>query len=91
VVLPTLSLPLFWLWAAASNAFMTHDNYSSGELVPTLLGAAFLACLALMFSGIPLGLVALMRSDRRWMSLLGPAQSVGIFAYLQLVQFVANN
>jgi hypothetical protein len=91
VALPTLSPPLPWLTATASNAFMTHDNFSSGELVPTLLGAAFVGCLALMFSGIPLGLVALMGSDRRWMSLLGPAQSVGIFAYLQLVQYVANN
>jgi hypothetical protein len=92
VVLPTLSLPLIWLWAAASNAFMTHDNYSSGELVPSFLGAAIIACLALMFSGIPLGLVALFRSDRRrWLSLLGPAQSIGIFGYLQVVQHLANN
>lgn len=92
VTLPTLSLPLLWLCAAASNAFMTHDNYASGELVPTLLGAAILGCLALMFSGVPLGIVAWVRwEQRRWVALLGPAQSLAIFGYMQLVQHLAAN
>jgi hypothetical protein len=92
VTLPTLSLPLLWLCAAASNAFMTHDNFSSGELVPTLLGAAILGCLALMFSGVPLGVIALVRHERRrWLALLGPAQSIAIFGYMQLVQHFANH
>jgi hypothetical protein len=92
VALPTFSLPLLWLCAAASNAFMTHDNYSSGELVPTMIGAAILGCLALMFSGVPLGIMAWSRRKRRrWVALIGPAQSIAIFGYMQVVQHFATN
>ena len=92
VALPTLALPLLWLTAAACNAFMTHDNFSSGELIPTLLGGAILLCLATMFSGIPLGIAGLLRRERhRWLSCLGPAQSIAIFGYMQAVQYLANN
>lgn len=92
VALPPLALPLLWLIGTACNAFMTHDDFSSGELVPTLLGAAILVCLAIMFAGIPLGIAALVRREkRRWLSCLGPVLSVAIFAYLQLVQHLAHN
>lgn len=91
VILPTFALPLLWLTATACNAFMSHDDFFNGELVPALLGGAILACLAIMFSGVPLGVAALVRRERlRWLSFLGPALSVCIFGYMQIVQHFAN-
>ncbi len=92
VALPTIALPLLWLTSIACSAFMQHDNFSSGEPIPTLLAAAILTCLAIMLSGVPLGIAALVRREKlRWLSCLGPALSVGIFAYLQLIQHLATN
>ncbi|MGD9634429.1 MAG: hypothetical protein AB7G28_00195 [Pirellulales bacterium] len=90
VVLPTFALPLLWLTAAACNAFTSHDDFFNGELVPLLLGLAILGCLAIMFSGIPLGIAALVRRERhRWLARIGPALSTGLFVYMQVVQHFA--
>lgn len=90
VLLPPLSLPLLYLTAIAAGAFMTHDDFSSGELVPTILSAFILLSVAIMFSGIPLGIAGLVRREQfRWLSILGLAWSAGLFAYLQVVQHVA--
>jgi hypothetical protein len=90
VVLPPLSLPLLHLISIACNAFMTHDNFSSRELVPTLLGACILGSLACMFSGVPLGIAGLIRREQfRWLSVTGPLSSILIFGYMQIVQHLA--
>jgi hypothetical protein len=90
VALPPLSLPLLHFISIACNAFRTHDNFSSGELMPTLLGACILGSLACMFSGVPLGLAGLIRRERfRWLSVTGPLSSILIFGYMQIVQHLA--
>ena len=84
------SAALLHLISIACNAFMTHDNFSSGELVPTLLGACILGSLACMFSGVPLGIVGLIRREQfRWLSVTGPLSSILIFGYMQIVQHLA--
>jgi hypothetical protein len=90
VVLPPLGLPLLYFCAIASNAFMEHDDFSSGELVPTLLGACILGSIACILAGIPLGVAAFVRREKcRWLSWMGPVWSVSVFSYLQIVQYLA--
>jgi hypothetical protein len=92
VVLPSLAMPLLYVTALACDAFMEHDDFSSGELVPTILGACIVSCLVCMMGGLPLGIAGLIRRERcRWLSCLGPFWSIGVFSYVQLVQYVAAN
>lgn len=91
IALPTFALPLLWLTSVACNAFTSHDDFFNGELVPGLLGAAIIACLVILFSGVPLGIAGFVRRERRrWLSLLGPVQSLAIFGYMQTVQHLAS-
>jgi hypothetical protein len=91
VGLPPLGLPLLYFTSIACNAFMTHDNFSSGELVPTILGVCILTSIACILSGVPLGIAGLIRREKvRWLSLAGPVSSISIFSYLQIVQHLAQ-
>lgn len=91
VVLPPLGLPMLFVVSLACNAFMTHDDFSSGELVPTLLGAAIWLCIACVLAGIPLGIAGALRRERaRHLAILAPVSSILVFGYLQIVQFVAQ-
>ncbi len=71
---------------------MEHDNFSSGEFVPTLLGLCIVGSLACILSGVPLGIVGLIRREQvRWLFVAGPLSSVMIFTYLQIVQHWARD
>ena len=90
IVLPAISLPLLYLCAIAANRFTTHDDFFNGELVPGIIGCCILLAIACMLCGLPLGILGVARRERaRWMSAIGPVWSIGIFAYLQLMQFIA--
>jgi len=92
IVLPPLSLPLLFVVSLGVNAWMTHDDFCSGELVPGLLGAAIGLAIGCMFAGIPLGIAAALRAERaRPLRLLAPLSSVLVFGYLQTVQHLAAN
>lgn len=92
VALPPLGLPLLYFTSIACNAFMEHDNFSSGEFVPTLLGLCIVGSLACILSGVPLGIVGLIRREQvRWLFVAGPLSSVMIFTYLQIVQHWARD
>lgn len=91
VIVPTLSLPFLCISAALAENFIVHDDFfSSGELVPTLVGICIVGSLACMAAGLPLGLAGLIRREQhRWLCGVGPFSSVAIFTYLQVVQHLA--
>ena len=91
VALPPLGLPFLYFAALAANAFTEHDDFFNGEVVPGLIGMFIVGSIVCILAGLPLGIAGLIRREQhRWLSLMGPFLSVGVFGYLMIVQHLAS-